>query len=52
VRPCKKKEKKVFSMAGLQWLIPVILAMWEAEISRMAVSGLPRPTVHETSSPK
>jgi hypothetical protein len=33
-----------------QWLIPVILATWEAEIRKIAVPGQPEQIVHETSS--
>jgi hypothetical protein len=32
--------------------MPVILASWEAEIRRIAVSGQPRQIVLETPSPK
>jgi hypothetical protein len=32
-----------------QWLIPVILALWDAEIWRITVQDKPRQIVHETS---
>jgi hypothetical protein len=32
--------------------MPVISAIWEAEIGRMAVGGQPRKIVHKTPSPK
>jgi hypothetical protein len=35
-----------------QWLIPVSLATWEAEIQRIEVQCQPRQIVLETSSPK
>jgi hypothetical protein len=38
--------------AGHQWLTPVILATWEAEIRRILVWDQPRQIVHETPSPK
>jgi hypothetical protein len=41
----KKKKKK---QARSQWLTPLILANWEAEIWRIMVQGQPRQTVHET----
>jgi hypothetical protein len=36
------------SEAMCQWLAPVILAIWEAEIWRIIVQGQPRQIVHET----
>jgi hypothetical protein len=38
------------SQAGSWWLMPVILAPWEAEIRRIAVQGQLRQIVHETLS--
>jgi hypothetical protein len=35
-----------------QWLTPVILPTWEAEIRRIMVWGQPRQIVHETPSSK
>jgi hypothetical protein len=35
VRSSGKKRKK--KEAGCQWLMPIILATWEAEIRRIAV---------------
>jgi hypothetical protein len=37
-------------LARRQWLTPVILAIWEAEIRRL--QGQPRQIVLETLSPK
>jgi hypothetical protein len=38
-----KKKKKGY-LAGCQWLTPVILATWQAEIRRIVVPGQPRQT--------
>jgi hypothetical protein len=35
-------------LAGCQWLEPVTLATWEAEIGRITTQGQPRQIVHET----
>jgi hypothetical protein len=40
------------NLTGRQWLTPVILATWEAEIGLMAVTGQARQTVQEIPSPK
>jgi hypothetical protein len=51
-----KKEKiymKRIPIAGpYQWLTPVILATWEAEIRRIMVQGQTRQIVLTTLSPK
>jgi hypothetical protein len=39
-------------LRGCQWLMPVILATWEAEIGRTVIQGQPGQTVHEAPSPK
>jgi hypothetical protein len=39
-------------LAGHQWLTPVILATWKAEIERIKVQGQPEQIVSETPSPK
>jgi hypothetical protein len=39
--------KKMFK-AGYQWLTPIILATWKAEIGRIKVRGQPGRIVHET----
>jgi hypothetical protein len=49
----KRKENQKEISSWHQWLIPVILATWEAEIRRSAVPGQPRQTVCKTPpSPK
>jgi hypothetical protein len=35
-------------LAGHQWLVPGILATWEAEVRRLTVWGQPGQIVHET----
>jgi hypothetical protein len=42
------KYQKMFIEAWHQWLTPVILATWEAEIGRIMVQGQPEQKVHKT----
>jgi hypothetical protein len=37
---------------GCQWLRPVILVTWEAEIRRITVQGQPRKIGHKSPCPK
>jgi hypothetical protein len=37
--------QKISLRAGLQWLTPVVLPTWEAEIRRILVQGYPRQIV-------
>jgi hypothetical protein len=39
-------------LARCWWLIPIIVATWEAEIERIEVRGQPRQIVHMPLSPK
>jgi hypothetical protein len=39
---------KVVLLAGRQWLMPIILATWGAEIGRLIVLGQPRQIVCKT----
>jgi hypothetical protein len=45
---CFKKQME----AGRQWLMPVVLATWEAEIMRTKVTGQLQKIVHDNPSPK
>jgi hypothetical protein len=47
-KPQYRKKKKKKAMAGCRWLVPVILATWEAEIRRIAAEGQPRQILHKT----
>jgi hypothetical protein len=38
-------------LARCQWLTPVILQIWEAEMGRITVRSQPRQTVHENFPP-
>jgi hypothetical protein len=38
-------------LVGCRWLMPVILATWEAEIRRIVVRGHPEQIVCKTTSP-
>jgi hypothetical protein len=38
---------KRFKISQVQWLTPMILATWEAEMGRIAVQGQPRQIVHK-----
>jgi hypothetical protein len=40
------------NLARCQWLMPIILAIWEAEILRSIVQGQPGQIVLETPSTK
>jgi hypothetical protein len=46
VRRCLKKQTK---QTGHWWLMPVILATWEAEIERIQEQGQPRQIVPKTN---
>jgi hypothetical protein len=47
------KKKKMWNQARRQWLRPVILAIWEAEIWRLRFQGILQQVVHKTPpSPK
>jgi hypothetical protein len=48
---CSRTNKSK-QLAGLWWLMPVILATWEAEMGRIAIRGQPGKTVLETPCPK
>jgi hypothetical protein len=43
---------KLECLVGCQWLTPVILVAWEAEIGRIVVCGQPKQKICETPSHK
>jgi hypothetical protein len=45
-------EVKIFTSARYQWLTPVIIAIWKAELERTVIEGQPGKTVHKNPSPK
>jgi hypothetical protein len=45
VVPLDGNSQKISLRAGLQWLTPVVLPTWEAEIRRILVQGYPRQIV-------
>jgi hypothetical protein len=48
----KENAKEYGNKSGCWCLIPVILAIWEAEVRRIGVSSQPRQIVFETLSGK
>jgi hypothetical protein len=46
----KKRKKKSLITTGCQWLKPVNLAIWEAEIRRIEVLDQPEEIVRKTLS--
>jgi hypothetical protein len=46
---CERK-KRIGTSSGPQWLMPIILATWEAEIRRIEVPSQPRQIVLKTQS--
>jgi hypothetical protein len=46
----KKKPKTLWGQS--QWLVPLILATWEAKIGRIEFWGQPGQTVHDSSISK
>jgi hypothetical protein len=50
--PSAGKVQNFLSEAGHWWLMPVILATWEAEIGRIKVQGQPGQIVTQIPSPK
>jgi hypothetical protein len=43
---------KIVDLTGCQWLMPVILATWEAEIRGIENQGQPGQIAHKNPSPK
>jgi hypothetical protein len=48
----KKEGLKKWISAGHQWLVPIIIATWEAEIGRIMIQGESGQIAQETPSPK
>jgi hypothetical protein len=46
------RRRKTENLAGCQWLTPVILATWEADIRRTVVLGQPGQIILKTPPPK
>jgi hypothetical protein len=48
----QQSTQKSTAVVRHQWLTPVILATWEAEIRRIKFQGQPRQIVHKSPSTK